>query len=51
MNINIELVEFKNLNSKMDQLKRNERNEERDFANEKLDWFWFENKIRKVIQV
>ena len=35
----------------MDQITRSERNEERDFANEKLDWFILENRIRKVIQV
>jgi len=35
----------------IDQENRLKRNEERDPANDKLDWFNFETRIRKLIQV
>lgn len=34
-----------------DQQKRKERNEERDFLKDKLDWVQFENRVRRLIQV
>ena len=33
----------------MDQDKRKIRNEERDLANDKLDWFSFENKVYFIL--